>query len=311
MDLVLAGVAPFFAIVAIGAGAAMLGRVDLEAVRGINAFVFYVGMPALLLSVFLRIGDDVVLDVRFAAVYAAASIVHLGLAIAAARVFQGLKAGAAGGQAMAAIVGNTTFLALPLTLSVFGDAAAPYAALAALVDNALILPLAVAALLAGRGSGLGAAVREGALGALKNPIVIAAFIGLAAIVSGVSAPGPALQVIDTLAAAASPVALFSLGAMIALRSDVRGREVAAPAAWAVAMKLVVFPALVWAALTYAGVSDLGRAIGTVFAAAPTAVNVFVQTTAYGVYAKEATAAVAATTLVSAVTLSAWLVFAAG
>jgi len=308
---ILTGIAPFFVIVALGAGFAGFGRIDMAGVRAINAFVFYLAMPALLLSVLLRLGGSAAFDPTFLVVYGVASVVHFATAFLLARGPQGLSGADAAGQAMVGSVGNTTFLALPLTLRVFGDAAAPSAALAALIDNALIMPIAVAALLAGSGSrGLAGGVRAAALGVVRNPIIIAAIIGLVGGATDMRPPALIMSVVDLLAAAASPTALFALGAMIALNAEVRGRDVVAPAVWAVGVKLVIFPALVYGALSLAGVDPLVRAVGVLFAAAPTAVNVFVQTTAYGVYARQATAGVAATTAISLMTMSLWLLFVA-
>jgi len=309
--VILTGIAPFFVIVALGAGFARFGRIDMAGVRAINVFVFYLAMPALLLSVLLRLGGSAAFDPTFIAVYGAASLVHYATAFILARGAQRLSSADAAGQAMVGAVGNTTFLALPLTLRVFGDAAAPSAALAALIDNVLIMPIAVAALLAASGArGFVGGMRAGALGVVRNPIVIAAVLGLIGGAVDMRPPALIMSVVDLLAVAASPTALFALGAMIALNAEVRGREMAAPAAWAVGVKLVVFPALVFGALSLAGVDPLVRAVGVLFAAAPTAVNVFVQTTAYAVYARQATAGVAATTAVSLLTISLWLLLVA-
>lgn len=304
MDAIFQGVLPFFAVAGIGAGLALARLVDEGAVKGLNAFVFNAGMPALLLSSLLRLDLSEGVDWRFAAAYAAGSLVHYAVTLGAARGVLRLKNADAAGLTLASTTGNTAFLMFPLTLTLFGSAAAAPGALALLIDNALLVPVGVAAIGAAAGAGgLAAAARRAFARTLRNPIVLASFAGLAGAAFGAVPPGPVMTTIDMLGRAASPAALFALGAMIALNARAGPPRVAAPAAFAVAAKLVVFPAIVFAALTLAGVDPFLRAVGVLFAAAPAAVNAFVQTTAYEVYARETAAAVAATTVASMITLS--------
>ena len=61
--------------------------------------------------------------------------------------------------------------------------------------------------------------------------------------------------------------------------------------------------LVWIALGLVGASAEARATATLLAACPTAVNVFIQTRAFGVFARGAAEAVVAGTVLSALTLT--------
>ena len=74
-------------------------------------------------------------------------------------------------------------------------------------------------------------------------------------------------------------------------------------ALALGVKLLAAPLLVWIALGLVGASAEARATATLLAACPTAVNVFIQTRAFGVFARGAAEAVVAGTVLSALTLT--------
>ncbi|MCK5909139.1 MAG: AEC family transporter, partial [Caulobacter sp.] len=68
-------------------------------------------------------------------------------------------------------------------------------------------------------------------------------------------------------------------------------------------KLAIFPLLVWLAVGLTPAPEAFRAGATLLAAAPTAVNVFIQTRTYGVWPRGAARTVAVTTALSAITLA--------
>ncbi len=306
MGSIIGDVAPFFALIAFGAAAGRLGVVDAGGRAGLNAFVFYAAMPALLfVSVIEGLGAAGSVNTRFASGYAVAGLIHFAAAWLLSRwaVSRGARR-SAGAPAMAATLGNTSFLGLPLTLEVIGPAAAAPAALVLLIDNAVLMPITVAVLLAGRAAGATpmAAAGQAALGVARNPIVLGALAGLVCVMLSVGPPAPLMRTAELLGGAASPAALFALGTLMADKAKLlaaSGRTVAGP----VVLKLVAFPALAWIVLSALGVDGGTLAVGVVMAGAPTAVNVFVQVAAYGDDDVAAAAAVVATTALSFLTLS--------
>lgn len=304
MTPILTGVAPFFGVIALGALCARLGLLSAEHGRGLNAFVFYVAMPSLVFATVVGAPQPTIAEARFAGGYAVALLVQWVLVWIIARHGAARPAPASAAQALAAAAGNTTFLGLPLTLAVFGDSAATAAAIVVLIDNLVLMPAAVTLLIAASGARPARAALVHALnGAARNPIIISAFAGIIVAAFALTPPTPVAATIDMMARAASPVALFALGAMVAQNIEAVRRTLRP--AWATAAaKTLAFPAVVFGVLTVADVDPTLRAIGVIMAGAPTAVNVFVQASAYRVSAVETTAAVAASTALSVVTLSA-------
>ncbi len=314
MGVVVDAVLPFFAIIAAGAVLGRVGVLSGEGLRGINAFVFWLAFPALLITALPRAFEEADAGgaAVFAGAYAVASVLQYALAYGVGRLVLRLPATDAPGHAMAGSMGNTAYLALPLSVAAFGPQAAAYGAFALIVDNILLMPIAVAGLAsAARGVSPLQALGPAILAAARNPIVLAAGAGVALGALGWTLPRPAATTLSLLGAAASPAALVALGAMIVNEVRASPKGVAAPALGGVVTKLLLYPALMAGVLLAAGVEGVAFAVGVTFAAAPTALHVFVQTTAYGVYAARATIVVAATTLAAVVTLSGVVVWLSG
>jgi hypothetical protein len=110
--------------------------------------------------------------------------------------------------------------------------------------------------------------------------------------------------IDLLAAAATPAALFSLGATLAgfrLAGDLGESLVV------VAIKLLVLPLVVWLFATRVfHLGDLDTAVATTCAALPTGSNAFILAQRYDLYVARAASSVLISTALSIVTLGALL-----
>lgn len=299
MDLI-ARIAPFFAVIAAGALAGRVGLLNARLGGWLSAYTFWIGFPALLLR---WLGDAPPPDAGQALALAVYAGVMAGLILAIwmfARRAGWIGPEAAAGLPMVALVGNTAFLGAPLAAAVLGAAVRPVAATLVAVDFILLMGLAIAILQTGAPSlGIGAALRR----VLANPTVLGAAGGLVLSASGARLPGLADQGLSLLAATASPVALLALGGLIGRDGGLPARADVSPLALALAVKLLVAPLLVWLALGLVGAAPEVRATATLLAACPTAVNVFIQTRAFGVFARGAAEAVVAGTVLSALTLT--------
>ena len=297
MELI-ARIAPFFAIIAAGALAGRLGLLNARIGGWLSAYTCWIGFPALLIR---WLGDAPPPDAGQAAALGAygAAMAGLILAVWAFARRAGWTPQAAAGLPMVSVVGNTAFLGAPLAVAVLGTAVRPLAATLVAVDFILLMGVAIAILQTGAASlGIGAALRR----VLANPTVLGAATGLALSATGVRPPGLAAQGLSLLAATASPVALVALGGLIGRDGGLPARRDLSPLALALGVKLLAAPLLVWIALGLVGASAAARATATLLAACPTAVNVFIQTRAFGVFARGAAEAVVAGTVLSALTL---------
>lgn len=215
---------PFFALVLCGFLAARLRFLPLEAIPGLNGFVLFFALPCML----FRFGADTpiaqLLDagVFFTYLLCALVIVALSIAISLNRRVRWNDA------SLGALVGafpNTGFMGVPLLVALLGAQAVGPAIVTIVVDLVITSSLCVAL------SRMDAAGQHGALvaarkalgGVLRNPMPWAISAGAAFSYWDLELIGPVQQTVGLLADAASPVALFTIGAVLA-RSGMLAHE---------------------------------------------------------------------------------------
>lgn len=302
---------PFFALIFTGFAAGKFRIVPENAVSGLNIFVFYFALPALLIGKIGTASLEALLDPRLTLAYFGAGIpLYLVILVTGRWVFgSGLSRNAL--RALGSTFSNVGFVGLPLVILAFGPEATPPAVLILVVDMVLMVGMTVALLEVGEQGhkGAGAVARTVVLGLIKNPLFLASVIGVALAATAFALPKPLQTYIDLLGAAAGPCALFALGATLSTRPPVGGTGHWDEIVFVCAVKLIVHPALVW--YLAAGVFDLPpiwTAVLVVEAALPIAANVYVLGQRYHVGARESSAAILASTAASIVTLSAVLAY---
>lgn len=283
LDLVLLFV-PFFALVVMGWGATRSGLLAVEGIGALNAFVLFFGLPAM---VFRLSASGALQQTGLSGLLLAYGLG--GAVVMALALVWTLRAGLArrdgGLVALVTTFPNTGFLGLPLLTALLGQQAAGPVAATLIVDVLIFSSLALAWAHSrpdeGHHDGAWAALASSLKGALRNPLLWSMALGLMVSVSGRKVPHTLDEVLRLLALAASPAALFTLGAMLA-RAQMRpsaGRYVSSGAiVWWTSLKLVVHPAAVWLAaqaLRASGVAvpDAGLVTLMLAAALPSASNV--------------------------------------
>ncbi len=263
-----------------------------SAIPGLNAFVLYFALPCML----FRFGAGTpifdLLNPVVLAVWLIAALVIVFLTIAltlSARVH--LKDAAFG--ALVAAFPNTGFMGVPLLAALLGPAAAGPVISAMLADLFVTSSLCIALAQAHDASGHGArtAALRALRGALANPLPWAIALGAAFSVAGVRLSGPVDMVVRMLADAASPVALFTIGAVLHRAGQhVHGRAPLAEYLPVALIKLFVHPLLVFALMAAAialgapvsvPVSVFQLTVLTLAAALPSASNVSLLAERYG------------------------------
>ena len=238
---------PFFALVLCGYLAARTRLLPQPAIPGLNAFVLYFALPCMLFRFGASTPIAQLLDPAAAGVYLLCALVMVGGTVLATR---GPRMGwndAAFGALVAAFP-NTGFMGVPLLVALLGAAAAGPAILTIAIDMVVTSSLCVALSrldVAGT-HGMAVALRKALRGMAGNPMPWAIALGALASALQFRLPGPLDQSVAMLADAASPVALFTIGAVLA-RSQMNAHEQVpardyVPIALA---KLLLHPLLVW------------------------------------------------------------------
>lgn len=299
-DVVLVAL-PVFTVILAGLAAGRMKLATAEDSAALNKFVFRFAMPAALFGLMSGTHGLQHTDILFAAAFGVPALGVMAAAYAIGRTLLKLPASESGVHALASCFGNAVFLGLPIALSVEGWAR-PFVILM-LVEGILIIGMG-AALIDRRGASLASFfVRP-----LRNPLVVAALAGFAFASLGGVLPEPLRRSIDILGRAAGGTALFSLGLFFATRALPRMGEVGANIATIALLKMGVLPALTLAALYIMGVRDSAHiGAAALFTATPVAVGTFVMASQYKAYENQSAAAIAATTALSVLTISAVLV----
>ena len=246
MQAILATTFPFFALVLCGYVAVRRRMLPQLAIPGMNSFVLYFALPCLL----YRFGSTTplaqLLDPGVFGVYLLCALVTVALAVGFARA-RGMDWNNSAFGALVAAFPNTGFMGVPLLVALLGPRASGPVIVTITIDLIITTSLCIAMSRFGQG-GSGTALRHALAGVLRNPMPWAIMLGALASGVGVALPAPVDGTIALLAGAASPVALFTIGAVLA-RSQMNATG---PAALAdivpVAMgKLLLHPLLVFAA----------------------------------------------------------------
>ncbi|KJU80434.1 AEC family transporter [Pseudomonas sp. OA3] len=267
MLAVLSITAPIFILIGLGFFSARIALVNRDQVRGMGTFVIYFALPSLVFKALAERSLSEVLNGPYLAAYAMASLSLFGIGLLLARRWRGLDLSSSAILAMGMAVPNSGFVGYPIAVMVIGPTAALAMALGMLVENLLMIPLALAIAEAGRQDGQGwTVVRETALRLLRNPLIIAIVLGLGMSLLELRLPVVPARVIEMLAAASAPVALFVIGATL---NGMKAGGMAADLAQTSIGKLILHPLLMFAALSLVpGVDPMLMVAGVLFASAP-------------------------------------------
>ena len=242
---------PFFALVLCGYIAARRGWLPQVAIPGLNTFVLYFALPCML----YRFGSSTpiaqLLDGTLVAVYLLCALVMVSFTVAVTHKSGNGRIGwnDASFGALVAAFPNTGFMGVPLLVALLGTKAAGPAIVTIVVDLVVTSSLCIglSRLDAAGSHGAGVAAKNALKGAALNPMPWAILGGALASAFQFTLPLPLMQTIGLLADAASPVALFTIGAVLARsqansRNDERGTPVSGYLP-VVLIKLVLHPVL--------------------------------------------------------------------
>nr|WP_231402736.1 AEC family transporter [Caenimonas aquaedulcis] len=244
---------PFFALVLCGYVAARRRMLPLDAIPGLNTFVLYFALPCMLYRFGASTPVSQLLDVAAGSVYLLCALAMVAFIVWASRNSR-IGWNDASFGALVGAFPNTGFMGVPLLVALLGAAAAGPAILTILVDLVITSSLCIAL------SRLDGADEHGAEKAAKNALKGVAVNPMpwAIVLGGISSAlhlqfvAPVAQTIGLLADCASPVALFTIGAVMARSQFVATREDHPPMPMrdfvpVSLFKLLAHPLLVWAA----------------------------------------------------------------
>ncbi|SDK90711.1 AEC family transporter [Paracoccus chinensis] len=297
---------PFFALIGTGWLAGWLRLFSAEATAALTRFVFYFALSAMLFGFAAALDIRQLFDPRFALAYVGGSTALWLLAAAAARSRGASASGSRGASASEAamlahtsVIGNTGFLGVPMLVVLLGPAAIGPVLMVLTIDLVVfstLITLIVAAARHGRVSlGTLLPVLRGLIG---NPMIVAMLAGLGWSALRLPLPAPATEFLTLLGGAATPGALFAIGASLALQ-PARLPGTAATLSFA---KLVLHPASVALAAWLLAVEPTAAGVMVAAAALPVAGNVYILAHHFRLAEEQVSTAILLSTAVSILTL---------
>ncbi len=299
---------PFFAVIGLGYLAGRTRFFSTEATAYLTKFVFYFALSAMLFGFAANLDVAAIFSWQFVWAYLTGTTAVWLLVALAARI-RGAGSAEAVFEAHTGVIGNVGFLGIPMLALLLGPQAVGPVLLVLAVDL-IVFSSILTMLITGLRSGRVSLATFGILGTglAKNPMIVSTGLGIAWGATGWALPVPVNEFMTLLGAAATPCALFAIGASLAGRSAERVEV----AVWLSFAKLVLHPAAVAIAALYLfDVEPYAAGVMIAAAALPVAGNVFILAQHYGVAPQRVSTAILISTAASVLTVTGVIAIMAG
>jgi predicted permease len=268
-------------------------------------FAYNIAMPALLIVTIAQEPAHSLIRWRFLVAFGGGSLLCFLLVFAILSMHGSQTLASRTMYGMTASMTNTGFVALPVLQAIYGQHAVLPAAIATVFVAVVMFPTAVVLLELGQRDAHGS--RTAPIVTVKhvvlNPMVISTLIGMLLSALNLRMPGPVTAYLNILADALTPCALFAIGlglSIDALRANI-GR-----ASLLSVVKLLIMPLIVYGLSVSLRLDPLYTIAAVICAAVPTAKTVYILAGEYHCEETMVASTVSMTTLLSIISLMAWL-----
>ncbi|MEH6526587.1 MAG: AEC family transporter [Sneathiella sp.] len=294
---------PLFGLILLGYIAARITKQPEAAMGWLSTFIIYVSLPCLFFKLLSQTPVEKLASWDFIGINLLATFSVFVMVFGISRLTTKSTTPEATIQGLAGAYGNIGFMGPGIALLSFGELAAVPLALIFCFENIMHFTLAptLMAFASGKASNIGGLIFEIGKKVLLHPFILATIVGVSAAIIGFTPPTPVERLIDYLAQAAAPCALFAMGVTLALRPL---RRIPGELSFIIPFNLAIHPILMYLALSWFGNFDpIWVYTAVLLAALPTATNVFIIAQQYGVWIERASATILLSTMISVVTVS--------
>lgn len=292
---------PFFALIGLGYWAGRTRFFTADATAYLTKFVFYFALSAMIFRFAANLPLAEIWDGQLILAYLLGTAFVYGLA-ASIGYMRKLDLQTNAVESQCAVIGNVGFLGLPMLGLLFGPAAIGPVMLVLATDLIVFSSLIVTLITIGRDGRMQLSIlRTIGRGLITNPMIVAMTLGLIWSALRIPIPEPMNDFLSILGGAATPGALFAIGASLATKSAERIQI----AGWLSFCKLVLHPAVVTISVIYLfEVDAFSSAMVIACAAMPVAGNVYILAQHYGIAPQRVSGTILVSTVISVVTLTA-------
>ena len=296
---VLAITIPFFAMIFLGAGGKAIGFISDDGAKMLSRFAFFVALPPFM---FLSVASNDPADffnLGFLWRYEVATIIIFGVSGLLGRILFGLSRREAGIFGLNNTYPNYGYIGVPMAIMAFGEEAALPMGLMLFADTVVLLGM-TAIFIAGDGQNPWRVLGNILTTMAKNPLVQSVVAGLIFASSGLAMPSVLGRLLELLAGAAAPSALFAFGATM-YGQPIRGAV--GQISTISVIKLMIHPALVAALfIMIPGQDILWVKVAIIAACLPVAANVYMLSQVYESYVWRTASSVLASTVLATFTV---------
>lgn len=302
-------VLPVFALILTGWIARRCGVFGVHAAGELNRFVVYLALPVLLFDIIAKAKPTEIWQPGFIAAFGLGCLLVFVITLAIRRRTVPLADAAI--DALGSSYANTGYIGFPLALATIGPAALPATLIASIITVCAVFALAIILI----ETGLQSDRRPGPLflkvaGSLaKNPLLIAPVLGSFFPMTGAAVPEALGSFLKLLAGAASPCALVSLGLFLAEKRPATSSATAdgGTVSLLIGLKLLIQPLATYLLARHVFRLPSGMIhAGVLLAALPTGTGPFMLAEFYRREAGVTSKAIIGSTLLSVLTLTAYL-----
>ncbi len=300
-------VGPVFLLVFVGFIVVKFCILSDNAIDGVMGFATHIAVPCLLFRATSTINLSTAYDWRLLVAYFGTAGVCFGLACFSSQQYYGRRPGQAVAVGFTSLYSNLLLIGAPIIDRAFGQEALVYAfALVSL--NAPICYLAgITVMEKVRADGRSTADTASVIvkTTLKNSLMIGILLGLSVNLIGLELPIILTDCVDMLKSAALPCALFALGGVLTRYSLSNSLHEASMLS---VISLALQPVMAYVVCTLLGLNELHRDVVVLMSAMPVGLNAFLFANFYSRGIATAANTVLLSTIVSIISISAWLWF---
>ncbi|MGI9353415.1 MAG: AEC family transporter [Rhizobiaceae bacterium] len=300
---VLGLILPLFGLILLGFIGAKLTRQPIEALGWLNTFIIYFALPALFFKLLSQTPLDQLASWQFIFANIGITFLIFTLTFVLGIISSRGSIPEATIQGLAGAYGNIGYMGPAIAILALGEKAAIPVAIIFCFENIMHFTVAPAMMAASgqKEQSVASLLAEILQKILLHPFIIATIIGVLAAAGNYQPPVPIERLIEYLAQAAAPCALFAMGVTLALKPV---KRFPFSLIYIIPIKLIVHPVLMFVGLSWAGNFDRTWVLAAVLLASlPIATNVYVIAQQYDVWVERASASVMITTAFSVLTVS--------
>jgi hypothetical protein len=251
---------PFFFLISLGYGACRLGWLSESSISGMNSFVLFFALPCMLYRFGCEISVEILFNPFIFLIYSSTALIVLAICVGVSfRLDPKMPWRDVAMGALIASFPNTGFLGLPFLTRLLGLSAAVPIMISIFIDMVMTSSICIFMAHFDRAGGVSPsdAIKRQVAQVLKNPLPWAILLGVSHSYFQIEFLPGIQKSIGLLSDAASPVALFALGGVLARTSpDLKGAS--SLNHWSlVVIKLVIHPAILFAGLHVLSSTEVG------------------------------------------------------